>query len=242
MSQLSFITPPATMREAAHRYGLPIREMPPGEKPAERLFHAGPAALSTIELLALVLGSTHLADAEHLYRSFATIKGIHRASFPELTDFPGIGYASAARLQAAFELGRRAVTTTYQTRPQVRSPKDAALMLLPEMSLLTREELRVVILDTKNYVIAVPTVYMGSVNTSLLRTSEVFKAAIVHHSPAVIVAHNHPSGDPTPSPEDVIVTGKLVEASQILDIELLDHLIIGQDSFISLKERGLGFD
>jgi DNA repair protein RadC len=124
----------------------------------------------------------------------------------------------------------------------VRSPADAAQLLMAEMALLDQEHLRLILLDTKNHVLSIPTVYVGSLNTSLIRVGELFRYALKENCAALIVVHNHPSGDPAPSPEDVIVTGKIVEGGKLLDIEVLDHLIIGRGRFVSLKERGLGFD
>ena len=126
--------------------------------------------------------------------------------------------------------------------PQVRSPSDAANLVMSEMSLLEREQMRVLLMDTKNRVHTMSTVYKGSLNSSLIRVAEIFRDAIRTTSAALILVHNHPSGDPTPSPEDVAVTRQIVEAGTLLDIEVLDHLIIGQHRFVSLKERGLGFD
>jgi DNA repair protein RadC len=159
-----------------------------------------------------------------------------------LTAEHGIGDAKAAQLKAALELGRRLLVASPAERPQVRSPSDAAQLLMAEMSLLDQEHLRLILLDTKNYVLAIPTVYVGSLNTSLIRIGELFRYALRENCAVLIVVHNHPSGDPTPSPEDVIVTRRVVEGGQMLDIEVLDHLVIGNGRFVSLKERGLGFD
>jgi DNA repair protein RadC len=124
----------------------------------------------------------------------------------------------------------------------VTTPADAANLLMSEMTFLEQEHLRVVLLDTRNRVLATPTIYVGSLNTSVIRIGELFRQAIRNNAAALIVAHNHPSGDPAPSPEDIHVTRKLVEAGKLLDIEILDHIVIGRQKFVSLKERGLGFD
>ena len=128
-----------------------------------------------------------------------------------------------------------------EARPQVRSPADAAGLLMAEMGLLEKEHLRALLLDTKNHVLGSPTIYVGSVNTTLIRVAEIFQAAIKVNCAGIIVAHNHPSGDPTPSPEDVAVTERIVSAGKLLDIEVLDHLVIGHQRYVSLKERRLGF-
>lgn len=228
-------------------YHLTIKELPAGERPRERLIHVGAAALSTAELLAIILrvgvgGENVLTVAQRLLARFDGLGGLARAGVTELTAEHGIGEAKVAQLKAAFELGKRLLVTSPAERPQVRSPADAAQLLMAEMSLLEQEHLRLVLLDTKNYVLSIPTVYIGSLNTNLIRIGELFRYALKENCAALIVAHNHPSGDPTPSPEDVIVTRKIVESGQLLDVEVLDHLIIGQGRFVSLKERGLGFN
>jgi DNA repair protein RadC len=138
-------------------------------------------------------------------------------------------------------LGRRLLVTSPDARPQITSPTDAANLLMLEMGHLEQEHLRTVLLDTKNRVLETPTVYIGNVNASIIRAAEIFKNAIRANAAALIVAHNHPSGDPTPSPEDVQVTRSLVEAGKLLGIEVLDHIIIGRNQFISLKEKRMGF-
>jgi DNA repair protein RadC len=228
-------------------YNLTIKELPLSERPRERLLHVGASALSTTELMAIILrigvgGQSVLSVSQHLLAKFDGLSGLARASTTELMSEHGIGEAKAAQLKAAFELGRRLLVTAPAERPQVRSPADAAQLLMAEMALLEQEHLRLVLLDTKNAVLAIPTVYVGSLNTSMIRIGELFRYALRENCAALIVAHNHPSGDPAPSPEDVVVTRRIVEAGQLLDIEVLDHLIIGHGRFVSLKERGLGFD
>jgi DNA repair protein RadC len=153
----------------------------------------------------------------------------------------GLGPAKVTQLKAALELGRRLLVESPGERPQVRSPADAANLVLSEMGLLEQEQLRVMLLDTKNRVLETKTIYVGSLNTSLIRVGELFREAVRANCASIIVLHNHPSGDPTPSPEDVAVTRQIVQAGQLLDVEVLDHLVIGRQRFVSLKERGLGF-
>ena len=126
-------------------------------------------------------------------------------------------------------------------RDQIKSPTDAAGLLMLDMSALDQEHLRTVLLDTKNRVQTIATVYVGSVNTAMIRVGEVFKAALAWNSAALIVVHNHPSGDPSPSPEDVLITHQIVAAGKLLDIDVLDHLVIGQGRYCSMREKGLGF-
>ena len=223
------------------RKPLTIKELPEGERPVNRLHHYGANALSTTELLAILLGNPHqLQDAAALLAAFEDLVGVARAPSAELQQQPGVGTSTAARIKAALELGTR-LTMERNHAEQIRSPADAANLLMPEMSLLEQEHLRTILLDTKNHVVAIPTIYVGSVNTTMIRVSEVFREAIRRNCPAIIACHNHPSGDPTPSPEDVMVTKQIVEAGKLLDIELMDHIILGSGRFLSLKERGLGF-
>jgi DNA repair protein RadC len=180
--------------------------------------------------------------AERLLARFGGLPGLARSSISELQSIKGIGPAKAIEVKAALELGRRLLASMPEDRPKVTSPGDAANLLMSEMTFLDQEQLRVVLLDTRNRVLSTPTVYVGSLNTSVVRIGELFRPAIRSNAAAVIVAHNHPSGDPAPSPEDINVTRQIVNAGKLLDIEVLDHIIIGRQRFVSLKERGLGFD
>jgi DNA repair protein RadC len=220
--------------------------MPTGERPRERLQHYGPEALSTAELMAILLrtgsqGENVLALATRLLVQFGGLGGLVKASLSELSAVKGVGQAKAAQLKAGLEIGRRLQIAAPDERPQITSPADAANLLMLEMGHLEQEHLRILLLDTKNRVLASPTVYKGNVNTSVVRIAELFREAIRHNSTGLILAHNHPSGDPTPSPEDVRITRQIVDAGKLLDIDVLDHLIIGQGRYVSLKERGLGF-
>lgn len=227
-------------------YHVTIHDMPTGERPRERLEHHGAEALSTAELMAILLrtgsrGENVLTLATRLLIEFGGLSGLARASFSELSAIRGMGQAKAAQLKAGLEIGRRLLIAAPDERPQITSPADAANLLMLEMGHLEQEHLRLLLLDTKNRVLASPTIYKGNVNTSVIRVSELFREAIRHNSVALIIAHNHPSGDPTPSPEDVRVTRQIFEAGKLLDVEVLDHLVIGQGRYVSLKERGLGF-
>jgi DNA repair protein RadC len=153
-----------------------------------------------------------------------------------------VGAGRAAQLKAAIELGMRVLTGDLLRGRQIKRPADIVDLLLLEMSHLDQEHLRTVLLDTHNRVQAICTVYIGSLNASMVRVCEVFKEAVRHNSAALIVAHNHPSGQATPSPEDVLVTREIVAAGQLLDIDVLDHLVIGHGTWVSLRERGLGFE
>ena len=224
-----------------------IKELPTSERPRERLLEYGVGALSTAELLAIILRTGTRDEnvillAHRLLARFGNLAGLVQANTREMTAERGLGPAKVAQLKAALELGRRMLVESPEERPQIRAPADAANLVMTEMGVLEQEQLRVILLDTKNRVLASPTIYVGSLNTSLIRVGELFREAIRANCASLIVIHNHPSGDPTPSPEDVAVTRQIVQAGELLDIEVLDHLIIGRQRFVSLKERGLGFE
>jgi DNA repair protein RadC len=223
-----------------------IRDLPADLRPRERLAYAGASALSTAELLAIILrvggrGENVIRMAERLLAQFGGIAGLAQASFDELCQQHGMGEAKATQIKAALELGRRLLVAAPQDRPQVRGPEDIANLLMLEMGLLEQEHLRTVLLDTKNHVLRVSSVYTGSLNAAVVRIGEVFREAVRANCASIVVVHNHPSGDPTPSPEDIQVTEMIIEAGRLLDIAVLDHVIIGRNHYISLKERGLGF-
>ena len=186
-------------------------------------------------------GENAVQLAQRLLTTFKGISGLHRAPFEELCNQHGIGEAKAAQLKAAIELGRRLALESPEERPAVNSPADAADLVKYDMSALEQEHLRVILLDTRNRVLDIVEIYKGSVNSSQVQVGELFKPAIRRNAPALIVVHNHPSGDPIPSPDDVVVTRAIVQAGKLLDVEVLDHMIIGQGRWVSLKERGLGF-
>jgi DNA repair protein RadC len=242
-TQLTFGDPVASRpRSLAER---PLKEWPARERPLERLADVGPAALSDSELLAVVFGATGrhnpVALAQALLTDHGGWLGLQRLTFVELARQPGMTRARAAQVKAALEISRRLLLTGTAERFEIRSPADAAQLLIAEMSHLEQEHLRVLCLDTKNRLQKMHTVYIGSVNTSAVRIGEIYKEPIRLNSTSVIIVHNHPSGDPSPSPEDVLVTRQIVEAGKLLDIETLDHLVIGQGKYVSMRERGLGF-
>lgn len=226
-------------------YHPTIKDLPVCERPRERLLARGPGELSNAELLAIVLrtglqNENAVAMAQRLLARFGGLEGLARASAAELCGERGLGEAKAAQLQAAVALGRRLASAGGGERVQVRSPRDVATLVM-EMGLLEQEHLRVVLLNAKNHVLAVREVYKGATDRASVRVAEVFREAVRANSVAVVVAHNHPSGDPTPSPEDVRITEEIVAGGKLLDIDVLDHLVIGRDKFVSLRERRLGF-
>jgi DNA repair protein RadC len=231
---------------AAPATGHAIRELPTEERPRERLALRGAGGLTTAELIALLWGSgvrgrsavDIATDALAVHDGLA---GLARATDVELGALPGIGAAKAAQLVAAFELGRRLLADWPTARWSIRGPRDVAERLILQMGGLEREELRVVLLDTKNHVLRVATVYQGNVSASLVRVGELYRDAVRLNAASVILVHNHPSGDPTPSPDDLHLTAEALAAGRLLDIALLDHLVIGHDAYVSLRDRGVDF-
>ena len=227
--------------------GYRITDMASMDRPRERLAELGAQALSNAELLGKLLGSgieglNAVQMAQKLLMEVGGLSGLHSADYHELRSRRGIGPAKSAQIKAAIELGRRLAISTPGELPVIQSPADASDLLMYEMGALSQEHLRVLLLDTRNHLLRTVEVYRGSLNSSLIRTAEIFQDAVISNAAAIIVVHNHPSGDPTPSPEDVAVTRNLVAAGKLLDIELLDHIILGKNRYVSLKARGLGFD
>jgi len=227
--------------------GRAIRELPAAERPRERLALRGAGGLSAAELIGLIWasgsrGRSAVGLAEDALARFEDLTGLARATELELEALPGIGSAKAAQLTAAFELGRRLLADWPSGRWTIRSPGDVADRLILQMGRLEREELRIVLLNTKNVVLRVQTVYQGNVSSSLVRVGELFRDAVRLNATSVILVHNHPSGDPTPSPDDLHLTAEALAAGRLLDIDVLDHLIVGHDAWVSLRDRGVSFD
>jgi DNA repair protein RadC len=224
-----------------------VAELPEMERPRERLARLGPGALTAAELLAIVLrtGSARedvLAIASRILAEHDGLRGLAGSDLPTLGAIHGLGPAKASTIAAIFELGRRVALEGEVLRPRVTGPEDIARLLQPEMELLQQEEVRLLVLDTKHQVLAQSTLYRGSVNASPARVAEVFREAIRRNASAVALAHNHPSGDPAPSREDTAFTAKVVEAGELMDVRVLDHIVFGHGRFVSMRERRLGFE
>ncbi len=228
-------------------YVAMIRDLPAGERPRERLRHYGPQSLNNADLLAILLrtgmqGENVIAMAHRLISRFKGLEGLGQASFTELTDERGVSEAKACQLMAALELGRRAVSLAREDKPLINHPRDIYNLLGAEMSGLDQEHIKVVLLNTRNEVMSVHDVYKGNVHTAIIRVAEVIRPAIRENAPAMVAVHNHPTGDPEPSAQDVSMTVDVRQAGELLDIELVDHVIIGKGGrFSSLKEHNLGF-
>ncbi|KHL94708.1 DNA repair protein RadC [Paenibacillus sp. LMG 31459] len=220
-----------------------LRDLPHEERPRERMMHYGAESLSQAELLAILLRTGAQSEsaihiAQRLLGITGGLRGLADLSIEELTTIKGIGPAKAVQLKAGIELGRRMANSRLTEPVIIRSPQDAAEILTEQLRYLQKEHFICLFLNTKNHVIAQETLSMGSLNASIVHPREVFRAAMKCSSAAIICAHNHPSGDPTPSPEDISLTSRLMQAGEIVGIDVLDHLVIGDSSFVSLKEKG----
>jgi DNA repair protein RadC len=222
---------------------LMIRDFPQDERPRERLIQSGAASLSNQELLAILLrtgtkSESVLQLSNRLLTSFDGLNLLKDASLEEITKTKGIGLAKAVQIMAAVELGRRIGNLAFDDRYSIRSPEDGANYVMNDMRFLAQEHFVCLYLNTKNQVLHKQTIFIGSLNASIVHPREVFKEAFRRSAASIICVHNHPSGDPTPSREDIDVTKRLVECGRIIGIDILDHLIIGEKKFISLKEKG----
>ncbi|MGA9289048.1 MAG: DNA repair protein RadC [Anaerobacillus sp.] len=220
-----------------------IRDYPEEERPRERLVKEGPETLSNQELLAIILrtGTKQESVLQLSYRIIQYFEGLRLlkdASIEELTSLNGVGPAKAVQLIAAMELGRRVSRLQQEERYTIRSPEDGANYVMEDMRFLSQEHFVCLYLNTKNQVLHRQTVFVGSLNASIVHPREVFREAFRRSAASLICFHNHPSGDPTPSREDIEVTKRLSECGKMLGIEMLDHIIIGDQKFISLKEKG----
>lgn len=224
-----------------------IKDVPADERPRERLLRSGARSLSDGELLAIIfrtglVGENVTALANSVLGEFGGFWGVANASIEQLSQRRGLKGAKIAQLKAAIEIGRRMAEAAPEVRPQITTPDDAYRLVSFDMPGLEQEEMRVLLLDTKNRVIGQPrTIYRGSLNSTSIRIGELFKEAVRENAASLVVVHNHPSGDTTPSPEDVAVTRALVEAGKLLDVDVLDHLVVGRRGYVSLKQRRLGF-
>ena len=222
---------------------LLLRDVPSEERPRERMLQFGPQALSHAELIAILLRTgTHkesaVSLANRLLNESGSLRRLVEMTTDELVKIRGIGTAKALQIQAGFELGKRLARSKLGQEVSIRSPKDAADYLMEDLRYLSKEQFVCLFLNTKNKVIGRETLSLGTLNASLVHPREVFRTAIQKNSASIICAHNHPSGDPAPSPEDVEITRRLKKAGEIIGIEVLDHIIIGDREYCSLKEHG----
>jgi DNA repair protein RadC len=220
-----------------------MKELSPDDRPREKLLRHGVAALGDNELVAVVVGSgtgaiDALAIANAVLAASGGIHGLVRSTCDELAQVSGMGHAKAARVLAALELGRRTLTHAPAARIQLRSPRDAAAFLLPSFGSRPVEQFGLVLLDTKHRVLRTTVLTVGNLNTTVVQPREVFREATLGGAAAVVAFHNHPSGDPSPSPEDVELTRRLTAAGVVMGIDVVDHIILGDVRYWSFKEMG----
>jgi DNA repair protein RadC len=229
------------------QYTTLIKDMPVDMRPREKLLELGPDALNEHELLAIILGqgtrdTSALELANQLLSTYEGLRHLQKASLEELIQVKGVGSAKAASIKAAFEIGRR-VSKGVETRFFIKSPEDVTQfvkqILIQEMRDYDREHFMVLYLDRKGGLIVKEDISIGGLHSSIVHPREVFKTAVKRSAASMILAHNHPSGDPAPSREDIDITRRLIEAGHIMGIEILDHVIIGENTYCSLKEKGL---
>ncbi|MBN6887876.1 DNA repair protein RadC [Cytobacillus horneckiae] len=222
---------------------LMLKDFPQDERPRERLIQNGPASLSNHELIALLLrtgtkNESVLQLSNRLLNKFDGLRLLKDASLTEITEVNGIGAAKAVQVLAAVEIGRRISNLVFEERYAIRSPEDAANYVMNDMRFLSQEHFVCLYLNTKNQILSKQTIFIGSLNASIVHPREVYKEAFRQSAASIICLHNHPSGDPAPSREDIDVTKRLAECGKIIGIEILDHIIIGEKKFVSLKEKG----
>lgn len=220
-----------------------IKDVPKQDRPRERLLELGPQHLSNQELMAILLGSgtrqeSVMTLAQRIMMYFEGLNLLRDAAIEELIAIKGIGAAKGVLILAAIELGKRMHKLKPQERYVIRSPEDGADYIMEEMRSLSQEHFVCIFLNTKNQILHRQTIFIGSLNASIVHPREVFREAVRRSAASIICAHNHPSGDPSPSQEDIHVTKRLSECGKMIGIELLDHLVIGDRKFVSLKEKG----
>jgi len=220
-----------------------IRDVHIADRPRERLVRQGAASLSNQELIAILLrtgtkNESVLVLANRILSSFDKIQDLRDATVEQLMEVKGVGQAKAVQILAAAEVGKRLYRKHSEGRYTIRAPEDAAAYLMTDMTSLTQEHFVVLFLNVKNEVLHKQTIFIGSLNSSIVHPRDIFREAVKRSAASIICAHNHPSGNPAPSPEDISVTKRLLEAGALMGIELLDHVIIGDHQFISLKEKG----
>lgn len=223
-----------------------IHDLPESARPREMLRDLGAHRLSDRDLIAILLrsgrqGENVLTLSDRVLKSFPDLRSLAGARLDEICQIKGIGEAKGCQILAALELGKRSGDFAHNRKKAILRSDDAYDLIKGEMAWLDNEELRVLLLNIKNQVMANETIYKGTVNSASVRVSEVLRPAVRSNSAKMIVAHNHPSGDPNPSPEDILVTRRIRQSAEMMDIELLDHIIVGDRDFVSLKQRGLGF-
>ena len=227
-------------------YSPTIHDIPSGERPRERLRDKGAPYLSNPELIAILLrdgmrGENVLDMSRRLLVEFDGLDGLSKTTLEEFCAVRGIGEAKACQLLAALELGKRVASVNPKARPVISCAEDVRNVVGAEMIGLEQEQLRTLLLNNKHEVLGVDTIYQGTVNSAAIRVAEILRPAIRRNCPAIVIVHNHPSGDPDPSPEDILVTRRARQSAEMMDIELLDHIVVGRRGVVSMRAKRLGF-
>ena len=224
------------------QYSYTIKELPENERPREKLLKLGSSHLSNAELLALVIRTgnrdrTAVELAQDILNYFGGLKSLINLSVEEIEKIKGVGPAKGTRINAVIELSKRLYRASEDKSVIIKNPDDVSNLIMPELRYMKQEVFKLLLLDTKNKVISIPMISKGGLSSSIVHPREVFKEAIRRSSAAIILAHNHPSGIPDPSKDDIKITKRLIEAGKIMGIEVLDHIIIGDGIYLSMKEK-----
>lgn len=225
-------------------YRFTIKELPEEERPREKLIKYGAESLTNAELLALIIRignreRTAVELAQDILNHYGGIKGLNYSGISELISIKGVGKAKAVQIMAVLELSKRLATLNGEVKEVIKTPEDVANLVMPELRFFTQEVFKLVLLDIKNQVLALPVISKGGLSSSIVHPREVFKEAIKKSAAAVILVHNHPSGIPEPSKDDIKITRRLIDAGNIIGIDVLDHIIIGDGIYLSMKEKGI---
>ncbi len=223
---------------------MSIKDLPEEERPREKLLRLGAEKISNAELLAIILRTgnrqeTALDLAHKILKLVKEFRELPYLSIEELSEIKGIAQVKAIQLKASLELGRRMAVALREHNVDITSPADVFNFMAEEMRYLEQEEFRVIFLNIKNKVIITEVIFKGSLNSSIVHPREIFRLALKRNAASVILLHNHPSGDPKPSSEDINVTRRLVEAGEVMGIKVLDHIIIGEKNYVSFREKNL---
>jgi DNA repair protein RadC len=225
-------------------YRFTIKELPEEERPREKLIKYGAESLTNAELLALIIRignreRTAVELAQDILNHYGGIKGLNYSGIADLISIKGVGKAKAVQIMAVLELSKRLAALNSDEKEVIKTPEDVANLVMPELRFFTQEVFKLVLLDIKNQVLALPVISKGGLSSSIVHPREVFKEAIKKSAAAVILVHNHPSGIPEPSKDDIKITRRLIDAGNIIGIDVLDHIIIGDGIYLSMKEKGI---
>ena len=225
-------------------YRFTIKELPENDRPREKLLKHGADSLSNAELLALIIRTgnktrTAIELSQDILNNFGGLNSLINLSVEEIKEIKGVGLAKGSQIRALIELSKRIFASSDENKVEIKGPRDVSNLMMPRMRYSKQELFQLILLDVKNRVISTPEISKGGLTSSIVHPREVFKEAIRRSSAAIILVHNHPSGIPEPSQEDIKITKRLIECGDIMGIEVLDHVVVGNDQFVSMKERKL---